>query len=75
MKISEILKNAFNPYFEAPIEAWEHFALAGDLISIEKEVILKENNTTEKFLYFILRILHWRCVTSHLCNICKKHQR
>ena len=54
MKLSEILKNAFDPYFEAPIEAWEHFALAGELITIDKDVILKENNTTEKYLYFIL---------------------
>ena len=63
MNIPEKLKNAFDPYFSAPIEVWEQFVNIGDVISIEREQIIKENNTIENFLYFILQgsggILLW----------------
>lgn len=54
MKISEKLKKAFDPYFIAPIKAWEQFTNLGDVIAFEKEKTIKESNTTEKYLYFIL---------------------
>ncbi len=54
MKIPEKLKTSFDPYFEAPIEAWESFASLGETIVIEKEQTLKEQGTIATYLYFIL---------------------
>lgn len=62
-KIEEIIKEAFDPYFKAPIEAWRSFASVGEIISTSKEQAIKKPNTTEKYLSFILEgsggILLW----------------
>lgn len=54
MTITEKIKQAFNPYFDAPLEAWKSFTDLGEIITTEKEQILKSNNTTENYLYFII---------------------
>ncbi len=63
MTTSQTIKLAFDPYFEVPIEAWDSFVELGETLSFEKEQIIKENGSTEKYLYFILKgsggILLW----------------
>jgi len=54
MTTTEKIKNAFDPYFNAPIDAWNSFVQLGEVISIDKEQIIKHNGLTEKYLYFIL---------------------
>ncbi|MCC7297512.1 MAG: Crp/Fnr family transcriptional regulator [Bacteroidia bacterium] len=54
MGIPEKLKAAFDPYFIAPIKAWKHFANLGEVISYNKDKTIKESNTIERYLYFIL---------------------
>jgi CRP/FNR family transcriptional regulator, anaerobic regulatory protein len=63
LKTEEKIKQAFDPYFDAPIEAWKSFAELGEIIQTEKDQIIKSAFTTEKYLSFILRgsggILLW----------------
>lgn len=63
MNTSQIIKQAFDPYFNAPIEAWESFAKLGEVIKTKKNEVIKPTNTTENYLSFILKgsggILLW----------------
>jgi CRP-like cAMP-binding protein len=52
--IAEILKNSFDKYFNAPINAWREFAHFCEPISFEKDEIIKPQNTKEKYFYFII---------------------
>lgn len=58
------LKQAFDPYFHAPLDAWASFANACQPVSFEKDAILKEAHTAERYLYFIERgaagVFLWR---------------
>lgn len=54
MSLTEKIKKAFDPYFEASLEAWKSFTDLGELIVAEKEEIIKNNGATEKYLYFIV---------------------
>ncbi len=54
MNTSQRIKQAFDPYFKVPIEAWQSFADLGELIRTEKQQIIKAVNNTERYLYFIL---------------------
>ena len=55
MTTAQRIKRAFDPYFEAPIEAWQSFADLGEVVMVEKDQTLKKNDATEKYLYFILQ--------------------
>jgi CRP/FNR family transcriptional regulator, anaerobic regulatory protein len=63
MKTEEKIKEAFDPYFEAPIEAWKSFSNLGEVVLVKKNQVIKETNTKEKYLSFILNgsggILLW----------------
>lgn len=52
--LAEILKKSFDKYFEAPVEAWIDFANFCKPVTFEKEEIIKHEDTTEKYFYFIL---------------------
>lgn len=52
---SELLKTAFDPYFEAPLEVWETFAEHGEIIETTKNEIIKRHNSRERYFYFILK--------------------
>jgi CRP-like cAMP-binding protein len=52
--LAEILKKSFDKYFDAPIEAWIEFASYCEPISFEKDEIIKKQDSTEKYFYFIL---------------------
>lgn len=77
MTTAEKIKKAFDLYFEAPIEAWEIFADYGEIIVIEKDQVLKQFDTTEKFLYFILSgsggILLWNKNNFVCIDICSEN--
>jgi CRP-like cAMP-binding protein len=63
LRIEEKIKQAFDPYFNVPIEAWESFTDLGEIVTTTKDQIIKSTNTTEKYLSFILKgsggILLW----------------
>ncbi|MBL0316474.1 MAG: Crp/Fnr family transcriptional regulator [Flavobacteriales bacterium] len=52
--LSSILKKSFDPFFIAPIEAWQEFARYCEPTSFEKDEVMKEMDATEKYFYFIL---------------------
>jgi CRP-like cAMP-binding protein len=63
LKIEEKIKQAFDPYFNVPIEAWKSFTDLGENITTTKDQTIKDTGTTEKYLNFILKgsggILLW----------------
>lgn len=63
MRTEEKIKQAFDPYFNVPLEAWKSFVKLGEVITIKKEHTLKITGTTEKYLSFLLKgsggILLW----------------
>jgi CRP/FNR family transcriptional regulator, anaerobic regulatory protein len=52
--IATILKRAFDPFFEAPIEAWQQFADAGEVKTFEAETVLKPAHDAAHYFYFII---------------------
>lgn len=52
--IAKLLKQSFDRYFEAPIEAWEGFASLCEPVTFKKNEIIKRADTKEKNGYFIL---------------------
>ena len=62
-RIEEKIKQAFDPYFNVPIEAWKSFTDLGEIITTAKNQSIKNTDTTEKYLCFILNgsggILLW----------------
>jgi CRP-like cAMP-binding protein len=63
LRVEEKIKQAFDPYFNVPLEVWKTFANHGEVITATKDKTLKNTNTTEKYLSFILKgsggILLW----------------
>ncbi len=53
--LSKQLKIAFDPYFDAPIEAWIQFAQLCEFVSFKKNEIIKHAGETEQYGYFILK--------------------
>lgn len=64
MRTEEKIKQAFDPYFNVPIEAWKSFTDLGEVITTTKDQIIKKAGTTERYLSFILKgcggILLWK---------------
>lgn len=54
MTIAEILQNAFNQFFPAPIEAWQDFANCCERKTYPKDAVLKPAGETERYFYFII---------------------
>ena len=52
--LAEILKKSFDKYFIAPIQAWDEFANYCEPVTFEKDEIIKHQDKTEKYFYFIL---------------------
>lgn len=52
--IEHRLKQTFDPYFKAPIEAWKYFADLCEVVSYKKNEIIKETNKTERHGYFLM---------------------
>lgn len=52
--IAKILKKAFDPYHEAPLEAWEQFAGLCETVNYKKNDKIKESDKIENYGYFLL---------------------
>ncbi len=52
--IAKRLKNSFDKYLEAPIEAWAQFASLCNVVRFRKNEIIKPSGQSERFGYFIL---------------------
>jgi CRP-like cAMP-binding protein len=52
--LAQKLKAAFDPYFEAPIEAWGAFASLGEVVKYKKNEIIKQAHQTAHFGYFLI---------------------
>lgn len=74
MRTEEKIKQAFDPFFEAPLEAWKSFVDLGELVLCEKDQIIKRSGTTEKYLNFILQgsggILLWNTSNFVCIDLC-----
>ncbi|MGL5890336.1 MAG: hypothetical protein ACRC3B_10645, partial [Bacteroidia bacterium] len=55
MTLAQRIKQSFDKYFDAPIEAWDAFATHCLLMSVKKIEVLKAAGKTEKAGYFILK--------------------
>jgi CRP-like cAMP-binding protein len=55
MNYNEILKSAFDVYFNTPVEAWDQFVEFSEFVSYEKDEVIKKQNTTERYFNFILK--------------------
>ncbi|MFN3530114.1 MAG: Crp/Fnr family transcriptional regulator [Bacteroidia bacterium] len=54
MTHAQQLQQAFSSFFPAPLEAWEQFAAACELVHFEKDAIMKPAHAAERYFYFIL---------------------
>ncbi len=52
--LAKILKDAFDAYYEAPIQVWERFVSLCDEISFKKNEVIKQSQTVAKYGYFLL---------------------
>lgn len=48
------LKSSFDCFFAAPIETWDYFAGKCEVIFYKKDEIIKTQNTSERYFYFII---------------------
>lgn len=59
----EKIKEAFDPFFNVPLEAWRTFTALGEVISVSRNEVIKPTESREKYLNFILQgsggILLW----------------
>lgn len=60
---AELLKRAFDKFYDFPISFWKSISNLGEIVHIEKEVTIKEPNKTELHLHLIIKgsggILLW----------------
>ena len=49
-----ILKQIFDPYINLHIQVWNNFEKLGEIREYLKDAIIKEVNTTEKYLNIII---------------------
>lgn len=52
--IAKKLKQAFDQYYEAPLEAWEQFVSLCDQVNFSKKEVIKQANKKENHGYFLL---------------------
>lgn len=51
----DLLKASFDVFFEAPREAWEAFADKCEVVTFKKDEVVKPQNSTEKYFYFLVK--------------------
>jgi CRP-like cAMP-binding protein len=78
MTTSEKIKKAFDPYFTAPLEAWQSFTKMGEVMHAAKDQIIKKQGAKEHYLYFILEgsggIFLWN-KNNYVCiDLCYQHE-
>jgi len=52
--IGKTLKNIFDPFIDLDIQVWTNFAKLGNVIDLPKETVLKQPNSTEKYLLLLV---------------------
>ena len=53
-EIAQIIKAAFDLYYQAPLHVWEYFAHQGEVVEKQKNEIIKKHNEVAGDFYFIL---------------------
>lgn len=51
---AQLLKAAFDPFFETPISAWEGFASVCTLKHYKRNTVLKKEHEPEKYMHFMI---------------------
>ena len=51
---AKLLKQAFDYYYQFPLSVWESIADLGEVISLNKEQVIKKAGRTENYLYLII---------------------
>lgn len=73
-----LIKNIFDPYFEAPIEIWESFAKYLEPKSFKKNELIKESNKKEKYLSIIIEgsagIFLWKENSTICVDLCYENE-
>jgi CRP-like cAMP-binding protein len=49
------LKTSFDPFFKAPLTIWEQFTDKCEVVEFKKNDVIKSQNTTERYFYFIIK--------------------
>ena len=74
MTTTERIKKAFDQYLELPLDGWKSFTDMGEIVLVDKDVIIKQCNTIENYLYFILSgsgaILIWNKNNAVFIDLC-----
>ena len=73
-----LVKNIFDPYFEAPIEIWESFAEYLEPKSFKKNELIKDTNQKEKYLSIITKgsagIFLWKENSTICLDLCNEYE-
>lgn len=49
------IKKAFDPYYAAPLDAWQYFASCGEVVHFAKNDIIKAAHGIDRFGYFVVQ--------------------
>lgn len=75
---AKVIKQIFDPYFEAPIEIWESFATFLKPNTYKKNEIIKEANQQEKHLSIIIKgsagVFLWKESSSICLDLCYENE-
>jgi hypothetical protein len=55
MLIEEVIKKAFDKYYEAPLEAWKYFVDLCEKVEYGKKEYIKQAHKKEKYGYFLIK--------------------
>jgi CRP/FNR family transcriptional regulator, anaerobic regulatory protein len=55
MSQAQLLQAAFNPYYQAPLAVWQHFATFCEEVFFKKDEVMKQAGKLEQYGYFILK--------------------
>jgi len=73
-----LIKKIFDSYFNAPVEIWESFASQLTQKSFKKNEIIKDANTTEKYLSIIIKgsagIFVWKENSAICLDLCFENE-
>ena len=74
----KLIKNIFDPYFEAPVEIWESFAKYLEPKSFKKNEVIKDANQKEKYLSILTKgsagIFLWKENATICLDLCYENE-
>ena len=53
-KYTSFLKSSFDTYYQAPLKVWEEYTNHCSLVTYNKDDVIKEQHTMERYFYFIV---------------------